>query len=134
MRVELENTAKYKSKKFAVRIVNLYKYLCNEKNEFILSKQILRSGTSIGANIAEAECGSSKKDFLNKIYIALKECVETIYWLDLLFETEYLKETEYSSIKNDCEELRKMLSSTTKTLSSTLNSSHLKLNEGGTTE
>ena len=114
--MEENNTAKYKSKKFAVRIVNLYKYLCSEKNEFVLSKQILRSGTSIGANIAEAECGSSKKDFLNKIYIAFKEVSETNYWLDLLFETEYLNENEYNSIKNDCEELRKMLSSITKTL------------------
>lgn len=77
MRVQLENTAKYKSKKFAVRIVNLYKHLCNEKNEYILSKQILRSGTSIGTNLAEAECASSKKDFLNKVYIALKVCAET---------------------------------------------------------
>ncbi len=133
--MELENTAKFKSKKFAVRIVNLYKYLYNNQSEYVLSKQILRSGTSIGANIAEAECGCSKKDFLNKIYIALKECAETIYWLDLLFETEYLNETEYISIKNDCEELRKMLSSTTKTLNSTLNSQNSKLtNEGGTTE
>lgn len=131
-RVELENTAKYKSKKFAVRIVNLYKYLYNDKNEYVLSKQILRSGTSIGANIAEAECGSSKKDFLNKIYISLKECAETIYWLDLLFETDYLNQKEYISLKNDCEELRKMLSSTTKTISSTLNSQNPKLNnEGG---
>ena len=118
MRVESEKTAKYKSKKFAVRIVNLYKYLCNEKNEFVMSKQILRSGTSIGANLAEAECGSSKKDFLNKVYIALKECAETIYWLDLLFDTEYINEKEYNSIKNDCEEIRKMLSSTTKTITS----------------
>ena len=72
--MEYEQTAKFKSKKFAVRIVNLYKYLCNDKKEYVLSKQILRSGTSIGANIAEAECGISKKDFLSKIYIALKEC------------------------------------------------------------
>ena len=135
MRVQLENTAKYKSKKFAVRIVNLYKHLCNEKSEYILSKQILRSGTSIGANFAEAECASSKKDFLNKVYIALKECAETAYWLDLLCETEYLNENVYNSIKADCEELRKMLSSTTKALSLTLNSPNSKLtNEGGTTE
>ena len=74
-----EKTVKYKSKRFAVRIVNLYKYLCDEKKEFVLSKQVLRSGTSIGANIAESECAISKKDFLSKIYIALKECSETIY-------------------------------------------------------
>ena len=114
--MEEEKTSKFKSKKFAVRIVNLYKYLCNEKKEFVLSKQILRSGTSIGANIAEAECGISKKDFLSKIYIALKECVETIYWLDLLHETDYIDTKMYTSIKNNCEELRKMLSATTKTM------------------
>ena len=91
--------------------------MCDEKIEFVLSKQILKSGTSIGANIAESECAISKKDFLSKIYIALKECVETIYWLDLLYETEYLTEGHYNSIKSDCEELRKMLSSSTKTIS-----------------
>ena len=117
-----ENTVKYKSKRFAVRIVNLYKYLCDEKHEFVLSKQILRSGTSIGANIAESECAISKKDFLAKIYIALKECSETIYWLDLLYETNYLSQAEYDSIISDCEEIRKMLSSSTKTLNSTLHS------------
>ena len=115
--LEYEQTAKFKSKKFAVRIVNLYKYLCNDKKEYVLSKQILRSGTSIGANIAEAKCGISKKDFLSKIYIALKECVETIYWLDLLYETGYIDERMYLSMKSDCDELRKMLSATTKTTS-----------------
>lgn len=109
-------TVKYKSKKFAVRIVNLYKFLCDEKKEFVLSKQILRSGTSIGANMAEAECAISRKDFLAKIYIALKECAETLYWLDLLHETEYITDIQYSSLQSDCEELRRMLSATTKTL------------------
>lgn len=117
-----EKTVKYKSKRFAVRIVNLYKHLCDEKKEFVLSKQVLRSGTSVGANIAESECAISKKDFLSKIYIALKECSETIYWLDLLYETDYLSESEYNSIISDCEEIRKMLSSSTKTINSTLNS------------
>lgn len=125
--MNVENTIKYKSKRFAVRIVNLYKYLCDEKREFVLSKQILRSGTSIGANIAESECAISKKDFISKIYIALKECVETIYWLDLLFETEYLTENEYISLKNDCEEMRKMMSSTTKTINFTLHTQNSKL-------
>lgn len=119
-----ENTVKFKSKKFAVRIVNLYKYLCDDKKEFVLSKQLLRSGTSIGANIAESECAVSKKDFVNKIYIALKECVETIYWLDLLYETNYIEEKAYESIQKDCEELRKMMSSITKTASSTLQTSN----------
>ena len=114
--MEQEKTVKSKSKKFAVRAVKLYKYLCNEKREFVLSKQFLKSGTSIGANIAESECASSKKDFLAKIYIALKETNETLYWLDLLFETEYLTQQEYCSMKSDCEEIKKMLSATTKTL------------------
>ncbi len=116
--------AKRKSKAFAVRIVRLYRYLNDEKREYVLSKQLLRSGTSIGANLAEAECAISKRDFLSKVYIALKECSETKYWLELLHETDYLTEQEYQSINSDCEELKKMLSSTTKTLSSTLNSPH----------
>ena len=122
--LEKEKTVKYKSKRLAVRIVNLYKYLCSEKKEYVLSKQLLRSGTSIGANIAESECTIREKDFLAKIYIALKECAETIYWLDLLFETAYLSNAEYDSIKRDCEEIRKMLSSTTKTINSKLLSPH----------
>lgn len=120
--MEKEKTAKYKSKKFAVRVVNLYKFLRSDKKEFVLSKQVLRSGTSIGANVAESECAISTKDFLSKIYIALKECAETNYWLDLLFETDYINEKEYKSLKADCDELRKMLSATTKTLNSTLHS------------
>lgn len=132
--MEKEKTVKFKSKRLAVRIVNLYKYLCNEKKEFVLSKQLLRSGTSIGANIAESECAISQKDFLSKIYIALKECAETIYWIELLFETEYLTNEEYQSIKSDCEEIRKMLSSTTKTINSTLNPPNSTLSKGGTTE
>ena len=105
---------KYKSKKFAVRIVNLYKYLCDEKKEFVLSKQILRSGTSIGANIAESECAISEKDFLSKIYIALKECAETIYWLELLHHCDYLSDQMFQSLFEDCEVLRKILSSSVK--------------------
>ena len=111
-----DQTVKFKSKCFAVRIIRLYQYLCSEKKEFVLSKQILKSGTSIGANLAESECAISRKDFLSKVYIALKECNETLYWLDLLQETGYLNQSEYQSMKSDCEEIRKMLSSTTKTL------------------
>lgn len=111
-----EQTAKYKSKKFAVRIVRLYQFLSGEKREFVLSKQILRSGTSIGANLAEAECAISRKEFLAKIYIALKECAETLYWLELLHDTAYLTDEQFHSLACDCTELRKMLSSTTKTL------------------
>ena len=125
--MEYEKTAKYKSKKFSVPIVNLYKYLCDKKNEYVLSKQILRSGTSIGANIAESECAISKKDFLSKIYIALKESAETLYWLDLLYETEYITDSQYESLYADCEEIKKMLSSTTKTINSTIHSQNSKL-------
>ncbi len=110
-----DNVVYNKSKLFAVRIVNLYKYLCSEKKEFTLSKQLLKSGTSIGANIAEAICGISDKDFLSKLYIAYKECAETEYWLELLKETEYLTEQEYQSINDDCQEIKKLLSSITKT-------------------
>ena len=104
-----------KSLSFAKRIVNLYRFLCSEHKEFVLSKQILRSGTSIGANIAEARCGISRKDFIAKIYIALKECAETLYWLELLFSCDYLSQAEYDSLRQDCEELRRMLSATTRT-------------------
>ena len=110
-----ENAIKSKSIAFAKRIVRAYQYLCEEKKEFVLSKQLLRSGTSIGANIAEAQYGSSRKDFLNKIYIALKECAETLYWLELLSSCGYLSEEEYLSLFEDCEEIRKILSSITKT-------------------
>ena len=119
----MEHTAKVKSKRFAVRIVRLYKYLCEEKHEYIMSRQLLKSGTSIGANLAEAECAISRKDFLAKIYISLKECAETKFWIELLYETEYITEEEFISILKDCEELRRMLSATTRTLNSTLHSS-----------
>lgn len=101
--------------------------MCDKKNEYVLSKQILRSGTSIGANIAESECAISKKDFLSKIYIALKESAETLYWLDLLYETEYITDSQYESLYADCEEIKKMLSSTTKTINSTIHSQNSKL-------
>ena len=104
-----------KSKDFAIRIVKLYKYLCNDKREFVISKQLLRSGTSIGANISEALYGISRKDFLSKVYISLKECSETKYWLELLYKTEYLSENEFISINSDCAELMKLLTSIVKT-------------------
>lgn len=112
----MESTIKKKSKLFALRIIKLYRYLCDEKKEYILSKQILRSGTSIGANIAEAECAMSRKDFLAKQYISLKECSETRYWLELLYEAEYLDKKSFDSIYSDCQEIIKMLSASTKTL------------------
>ena len=105
-----------KSKRFAIRIVNLYKFLCEEKREYTLSNQILRSGTSIGANIAESVCAISKKDFQSKLYIALKETVETIYWLEILKETEYITQSQFQSLFDDCDEIRKILSSSTKTI------------------
>ena len=120
----MEQSARTKSKSFAIRIVKLYKYLCDEKREFVMSKQLLRCGTSIGANLAEAECAISRKDFLSKVYIALKECSEAKYWLEILHETDYLTENQYESISGDCEEIRRMLSATTKTMNSTLHSSH----------
>ena len=103
-----------KSKQFAIRIVNLYKYLLKEKKEFILSKQLVRSGTSIGANVAEAICAISKKDFTAKMYIAYKECSESLYWIELLHDTEYLDDKEFHSIWIQCKELHKILSSITK--------------------
>ena len=106
----MENAIKLKSLAFAKRIVNLHKYLCTEKKEFTLSKQVLRSGTSIGANVAEAEYGASKKDFTAKMYIALKECAETIYWLELLWFGKYISDNEYNSLHKDCDELRRILS------------------------
>ena len=111
-----ENAVFIKSKEFAVRIVNLYRYLREDKKEYVMSKQLLRSGTSIGANIAESECAISDKDFLSKLYIAFKESAETQYWLDILFETSYLSSQEYESISADCTELKKMLSSIKKTI------------------
>ena len=110
-----ENVIVHKSKLFAVRIINLYKYLSNEKREYVLSKQILRSGTSIGANVKEAIRGQSKADFYAKMNIALKETSETEYWLELLYETDYLTEQQFKSIYPDCQELIKILMSITKT-------------------
>ena len=100
---------------FAVRIVKLSKHLNTSKKEYVLSKQLLRAGTSIGANIAEAEQAQSRADFISKMNIALKEAVETNYWLRLLQATDYLSEAEFSSIYNDCRELEKMLTAIVKT-------------------
>ena len=109
-----ESIAYEKSLAFSKRIVHLYRYLCDSHKEYVLSKQILRSGTSIGANIAEARYGISRNDFRSKIYIALKECAETIYWLELLYSCSYLDESAYRSLLADCEALRNILSATTK--------------------
>ena len=106
-----EKTVAYKSMEFAVRVVKLYGYLCEEKREYVMSKQLLRSGTSVGANIREAKYAQSRKDFVSKMSIALKEASETEYWLELLSSTEYLTDEQYSSIQTDCAELIKMLTS-----------------------
>ena len=94
---------------FAIRIVNLNKYLRNVKKENILSKQILRSGTSIGANISESRFAQSKADFTTKLHIALKEASETEFWIELLASTDYISESEKDSLTNDCQELIKIL-------------------------
>ena len=103
---------------FAVDIVNLYKKLCEEKKEYIISKQILRSGTSIGANLYEAQKGISKKDFLAKIYISLKETAETEYWIELLLKTNYITKEEYNKLYSKCKELTKLFDSITKSTKS----------------
>ena len=115
-----ENILKTKSFDFAVRIVKLYKFLKKEHNEFILSQQIIRSGTSIGALIREAEHGESLKDFIHKLTIGLKEANESKYWLDLLFATDFINKKMYDSINKDCEELLKLLTASVKTSKSRL--------------
>ena len=107
---------------FAVRIVRLYQELCENKKEFVLSKQILRSGTSIGANIKEALQAQSKRDYLSKMNIALKEAGETEYWLKLLSATDYLNKDVFESVHADCVELIKILASTVKTTKTRLQS------------
>ena len=94
-----ENIIKDKSFAFALRIVKMYKYLCEKKKEYVLSKQLLRSGTSVGANVREAEQAESKADFVHKLAIALKEANESEYWIELLFQSKYLDDKSYKSIK-----------------------------------
>ena len=104
-----------KSLAFAKRIAKLYRFLVDKKKETIMSKQILRSGTSIGANIREGLFAQSRKDFISKMNIALKEAGETDYWIEILYSADYLTEMEYKSLKKDDDELVKMLSSIVKT-------------------
>ena len=110
-----DNVLLSKSKAFAVRIVRLCRYLQEEKREFVLSKQLLRCGTSIGANVHEGKYAQSTSDFISKNSIALKEAAETEYWLELLYTTTYITQTEYDSIAADCSELVRLLSSIVKT-------------------
>ena len=105
-----------KSRKFGIRIYYLYKNLCEDKREYILAKQILRSGTSIGANLSEAQYSISRKDYYYKLSVSLKECAETEYWLELLKETNIISQADYDSIIADCKEILKILISTTKSL------------------
>lgn len=105
-----------KSKHFAIRCVRLYKFLCSEKNEYILSKQLLRSGTSIGANVKESQFAPSRADFANKLSIAQKEAGESEYWIEVLEETGYLSKNQSESMLKDCRELLKLLQSITKNL------------------
>ena len=110
-----QNLIVEKSFQFAIRIVKLARYLREEKKEYVLSKQILRSGTSVGANIREAENTPSKRDFTCKMNIALKEAGETEYWIELLIATSYLDKNDGRSILADCKEVNKILSSIVKT-------------------
>jgi four helix bundle protein len=112
---------KDKSFAFAIRIVNLYKYLCSDKKEYILSKQLLRSGTAIGALVREAEQSESKPDFIHKLAIALKEANETEYWILLLCETDYLTPKQCESILDDLKELLKLLTASIKTTKQNIN-------------
>ena len=113
--MKTDNVIESKSKNYAVRVVKLCKYLQENKREFVLVKQLLRSGTSIGANVKEALRGQSKADFISKMNIALKEASETEYWLEILHETEYLTTDEFESIYSDNKEILKILMSIVKT-------------------
>lgn len=116
-----ENIILSKTYSFAIRIVRLYQYLVNIKKEFVLSKQILRSGTAIGAIMKESEHAQSKADFLNKTSQALKEANETEYWLQLLCDTNYINQNEYDSIMPECDEITSILVSIVKTTKNNLN-------------
>lgn len=111
-----DNVVRDKSYAFARRIVRLYKFLCEEKKEYVLSKQLLRSGTSIGANIAESIYGQTKLDFASKLSIAQKEAGETEFWLSLLGDEGYITESQAKSMLDDCRELIKLLQAITKSL------------------
>lgn len=111
-----ESVLREKSYDFAKRFVKLYQFITAEKSEYVLSKQILRSGTSIGANVEEAGQGQSKADFVHKLSVAQKEAFETDYWIRLLRDTNYLTEKQADSLLNDCRELQKIITSSIKTV------------------
>ncbi|MEO0037223.1 MAG: hypothetical protein RIQ59_434 [Bacteroidota bacterium] len=106
-----DNIIKLKSFSFALRIVKLYQFLSSEKKEFVLSKQLLRSGTSVGALVSESEHAESKLDFIHKLAIAQKEANESSYWLELLFQSEYISESQFHSLNSDIVEINKILAS-----------------------
>jgi four helix bundle protein len=116
-----ENIIKSKSFDFAIRIVKLYQFLCEQKKEFVLSKQLLRSGTSIGANVREAEHAESKSDFIHKISISLKEANESAYWIELIYKTDYIEKSHFISIQTDLDEILKLLITILKTSKSNKN-------------
>ena len=109
-----ENIIVKESKQFAIRTIRLYQHLCGNRHEFVLSKQLLRAGTSIGANVREAIQAQSRNDFISKMQIALKEACETEYWLEVLHETDYLSDKEFESIAADCTKVNKILISIVK--------------------
>ena len=113
-----ENAILIKSKNFAIRIIRMYQWLVNERREYVLSKQCLRSGTSIGANIREGLNSQSKSEFIAKFQISIKEANETMYWLELLYETDYISKEMYNSIYPECVELAKLLTSIIKSTKS----------------
>ena len=115
-----DNITQDKSYSFAIRIVKAYKFLTSEQKEFVLSKQLLRSGTAIGALVREGVHAQSRPDFLNKMNVALKEAYETEYWISLLHDTGYLSDEIYRSVRKDSVELIKLLSSTVKTMKDSL--------------
>ena len=119
-----ENVLKDKAYKFALRCVKLYQYLAGEKKEFVMSKQILRSGTSVGANVEEANQAQSKTDFVHKLSTSQKESFETHYWIRILRDSDYLNKKLAESLLNDCEEIQKLITSSIKTAKTNLKINH----------
>lgn len=116
-----ENVIKTKSFAFAVRVVKLYQFLLSNKNEYVLSKQLLRSGTSVGAMVRESEHAETKKDFIHKMAIAQKEINESIYWLELMKETQYINKEQFNSLHEDAVEIIKLITAIIKTTKANLN-------------
>ncbi|MCB0536050.1 MAG: four helix bundle protein [Bacteroidetes bacterium] len=119
-----ENIVKNKSFEFAIRVVKLYQFLCDQQKEFVLSKQLLRSATSVGAMVREAEHAETKKDFIHKMAIAQKEINETMYWLELLQQTQYLNNEQFESVNNDALEIIKLITSIIKTAKTNIKNTH----------